>query len=267
MVDTVLFPSERSLIDLPSGGKFYPLGHPLCGQSHIEFFHMRAAEEDILTNRDYLKRDIAVEKLVHSVLVNDELKKDVNFSEILIADFSAIILNLRILAYTNDYEVSVSCPKCKETSKYIFDLNEYKYSKYDFSNDEDVLYNEQENLFHIKIPNTKILVKIYPNTIGIQRKIKNKLLNKKNKELTNKDMYEDLIHSINDSKDLKLIDLFFKQIPAFYLKWLITVIDDINPKLSLSQNFECKHCGYEEEIEPPFTTSFLFVQKINRKKT
>ena len=42
------FVRPTSLVSLPSGGKFYPEGHPLHGVGEIEVRHMTTAEEDIL---------------------------------------------------------------------------------------------------------------------------------------------------------------------------------------------------------------------------
>jgi hypothetical protein len=259
------FPTDTSLVDLPSHGKFYLPDHPLHQQQCAELIHMRGVEEDILTNRDYIKKEVAIDKLLQSLFCDSRLKEDRFYSKILFADQSAMILKTRIAAYTSDYPVTVICPRCKESVRYKFDLSKYTVKEPDYESDPNVMYNESDNTFSIKIPNTEITVKVVLATVGYHRKVKNKILNKKRKELTNKELYEDLIVSINEVSDLKLVDTFFKEIPAFYLKWLKTVLDDINPSISLVQDFTCEYCGHQDEIEPPFTTDFLFPQKLERK--
>jgi hypothetical protein len=55
-------------VDLPSQGRFYAQGHPLHGQDSIEIKQMTAKEEDILTSRTLLKKGVALDKLIESLL-------------------------------------------------------------------------------------------------------------------------------------------------------------------------------------------------------
>ncbi len=261
------FPVHQDLVDLPSKGQFYAKDHPLYGQSCVEIGHIRGPEEDILTNKDYLRRDIAVDKLLQSLIVNDALKDDKVYNQLLIADQLAMITKARITAYTYDYACSIRCPSCRETSNFVFDLRKYAVKYPDIAADKDVSYDEETNQFIVNIPNTKISLRILPYTVDTQRKIKAKLLAKKDKTLTKKERYEDVIFSINEETDRKYVAEFFKVAPAFYLKWLETVIEDINIQISFEQQFVCKSCQFEQDLEPPFTVDFLYTPKMNRKKT
>lgn len=263
-ITELVFPNSPELVDLPSRGKYYSLEHPLHEQSCVEIIQMRAIEEDILTNKDLLRRELAIDKLVQSILIDERVKNEKNFLQLLVADQAAIVLKARISAYTWEYPVSITCPKCAETVKFKFDLRKSSAQNVVFQEDENVKYLEESNTFSITIPDTQINVIVRPATIGTQRKIKNKVLNKKKKELTNKEQLEDLIVSINGSSDVRIIDEFFKQIPAFYLSWFKAVLQDINPRLSLLQEFTCENCGHIEDMEPPFTTDFLFTPKMKR---
>lgn len=262
----LLFPVHTDLIDLPSKGRFYSIDHPLCGQNSIEIGQMRGVEEDILTNRDYIKKDLVIDKLLSSLIQDSKLKEDRYFSKILVADQSAMILNARITAYTWEYPVALICPRCGESVKFCFDLRKYTVKDPDYQDDDRVVYNENDNTFDLTLPDTEITVKVNLSTIGIQRKLRNKLLGGKKKDLNNKDQLEDIIVSINGSNDVRLIDSFFKTIPAYHLNWFKSTLDDINPSLSLIQNFECSSCGHSDDIEPPFSTDFLFPPKLKKKK-
>ena len=48
------FVVATEIVDLPSGGNFYPEGSPLHGVESIEVKHMTAKDEDILVNRSYI---------------------------------------------------------------------------------------------------------------------------------------------------------------------------------------------------------------------
>ena len=52
------------LVDIPSKGKFYPPEHPLHNKDQIEIRHMTAKDEDILVNQSYLKKGVAIDKLL-----------------------------------------------------------------------------------------------------------------------------------------------------------------------------------------------------------
>ena len=55
------FPTE--MVDLPSKGLVYPQDSALAS-GKIEMKYMTAKEEDILTNQNYLKQGIVLEKLL-----------------------------------------------------------------------------------------------------------------------------------------------------------------------------------------------------------
>ena len=59
------FPTEE--VTLPSQGLLYPEGNPLR-KGVIEMKYMTAREEDILTNQNYIKRGIVIDKLLISNL-------------------------------------------------------------------------------------------------------------------------------------------------------------------------------------------------------
>lgn len=263
----LVFPVYSDMVDLPSGGKFYPKDHPLYGQTSVEIKQIRGPEEDILTNKDYLRRDIAVDKLLLSLLKNDQLKQEAVYNQILIADQLMMINQARMTAYTYDYNCSIRCPSCKNTSVFKFDLRKSKVVIPDLSEDKEVKYDEETNQFVVSLPDTKVVLRLLPYTIGTQKAIKNKLLAKKDKILTKKERYEDIVFSINDETDKKYIAEFFNVVPAFYLKWLEAVIEDINISVSFEQQFVCSTCQHEEDLEPPFTADFLYTPKIQRKKS
>lgn len=258
------FPVGKDIVDLPSKGNFYKQGHPFCGQTCTEILHMRGHEEDIIANRDYIRREIVLDKLLLSILCDPSLKDEKVFNDILIVDQAKLILQARISAYTWEYPVTLTCPKCREVVKFTFDLRKSKTVDPSFENDSNIKYLLDENLFEITIPDTTIVIKVKPLTIGVQKRFKNKLLSRKKKDISLREKYEDILVSINGINDPRIYDQFFKSIPAFYLKWFEAVLEDINPKLSLEQQFECENCGYLEDLEPPFSTDFLFTPKLTK---
>lgn len=260
----MLFPVGTDVVELPSRGQFYTIDHPLHGQNAVEIYHMRGQEEDILTNLDYLKRGLTLDKLVQSLLINSELKKSIFYDSILAADRNAILLAARITAYTWEYPVNIRCSACGVFSEYNFDLRQRKdYAGYP-GDGENVQYIPETNNFVLLFDNG-IVVTLRPKTVDVENKIAKKLMNKKKKDVTNKDLYEDLIVNINGISHPKIIDSFFNQVPAKVLNWFKTVVGEINPDIDLTQNYICKECGHDEQIDPPFTTDFLFPNRKRKK--
>jgi hypothetical protein len=89
------FPTE--MVELPSKGLLYPEGHPLA-EGKIEMKYMTAREEDILTNQNYIKQGIVIDKLLQSMIITK-----VNYDDILVIDKDAIMIAARVLGYGKDY--------------------------------------------------------------------------------------------------------------------------------------------------------------------
>ena len=60
------FPTEE--IELPSRGLIYPKENPLSS-GKLEMKYMTAKEEDILTNQNYIKQGVVVDKLLKSLII------------------------------------------------------------------------------------------------------------------------------------------------------------------------------------------------------
>lgn len=82
------FPTE--IVDLPSEGKFYSSDNPLS-KGNIELKYMTAKEEDILTSQNLLKRGIAIDKLLESLIVD----KSIDLNTMLVGDKNALIFAVR----------------------------------------------------------------------------------------------------------------------------------------------------------------------------
>ena len=125
------FPTE--MVELPSKGLIYPEDSPLRS-GKVEMKYMTAREEDILTNQNYIKQGIVLDKLLKSLIVSK-----IDYDELILGDKNAILVAARILGYGKDYnfkykgeQVSVDLSECPlryidETS--VTDgVNEFKYT-------------------------------------------------------------------------------------------------------------------------------------------
>ena len=155
-MSNVTFPTE--VIDLPSGGKFYPEGHPLrSGQ--VELKYMTAKEEDILTSTNLIQKGIVLDKLMDSLIVT----KGVTHEDFLLGDLNAVMVASRILGYGKDYPVNVTCPKCSTSAEHVTDLTQLETKELD--NTEPVII----------LPVSKKTVKVRLMTRKIEKEIQQEL--------------------------------------------------------------------------------------------
>ena len=111
------FPTE--VIDLPSRGLLYPEDSALSS-GKVEMKYMTAKEEDILTNANYIKNGVAIDKLLESLIVTPGIK----LNDILIGDKNAIMLAARILGYGAEYEVKMIHPETGKEEAGIINLSD-----------------------------------------------------------------------------------------------------------------------------------------------
>ena len=90
------FPTEE--VELPSKGLVYPKDNPLSS-GKIEMKYMTAKEEDILTNQNYIKQGVVIDKLLKSLIISK-----VNYDDLIVGDKNAVLIAARILGYGKDYD-------------------------------------------------------------------------------------------------------------------------------------------------------------------
>ena len=145
------FVVPTEFIELPSQGKFYPEGHPLHGEDSIEIRQMTAKEEDMLTSRTLLKKGVALDRVISSLIVNKSIDPD----SLLVGDRNAIIIATRVSGYGNMYETKVYCPNCGTKQDYSFDLNQANI--YDGADAKDLgVKTNDDGTFNITLPRTGV---------------------------------------------------------------------------------------------------------------
>ena len=73
-------------VSLPSKGLLYPESSPLA-KGEIEMKYMTAKEEDILTNANYIRQGVVIDKLLQSLIVTP-----IDYNELLVGDKNAILI-------------------------------------------------------------------------------------------------------------------------------------------------------------------------------
>jgi len=116
MEEKFKYPTEQ--IDLPSKGLLYPESSPLS-KGVVEMKYMTAKEEDILTNVNFIRQGVVIDKLLQSMIVTP-----IDYNELLNGDKNAILIAARILGYGKDYEFMLGNPETGESEKATADLTQ-----------------------------------------------------------------------------------------------------------------------------------------------
>ena len=121
------------IVSLPSKGLLYPETSPLA-KGEIEMKYMTAKEEDILTNANYIRQGIVIDKLLQSLIVTP-----IDYNELLVGDKNAIMIAARVLGYGKDYNftyngkevtVDLSVLEDKKVDESLFNrgVNEFSFT-------------------------------------------------------------------------------------------------------------------------------------------
>lgn len=242
-------------IDLPSKGRFYPVEHPLHGKDTIEVKQMTAKEEDILTSRSLLKKGVALDKLIESLLVN----KNINPDSLTVEDRNAIIVSARISGYGPEYNTMVTCPSCNTKSKFSFDLSQKLPSSEDEEASPDFQLNERGQ-FQIELPVTKWKVVCRALNGYDEKKIfqSNEVKKKSLGDSTLVEQFKLLIVSIQGVTDPDTLQTAIMSLPAGDSRFLRKTYSQIVTPLDLKQTFTCSSCEYEADMEVPLSADFFW---------
>ena len=240
------------LVELPTKGLFYPEGHPLHNKQEIEIKSMTAKEEDLLVNKSLLKKGIALDRVLQSVIVD----KSIRLEDLFVGDKNAIIVATRTMAYGSEYNTNVSCPECMAGQKYKFDLEDKTISYLDEIEEDEVEVTDRGTLI-FTLPKTRATVEAKLLNGHDEASLFGRGQNKK-KELSLTDQFKAYVVSVNNVTDKNLINQFIDVMPAYDSKFLRETYSKVIPNIDLTQHFECSNCGHSQEMEVPFTVEFFW---------
>ena len=239
------FPSE--VIDLPSEGKLYPEGHPLKN-GKIEIKYMTAKEEDILTSQNLVKKGLAIDTLLKSLIVT----KDVNLDDLILGDKNAVMVAARVLAYGPEYLCSVTNPKTGEVFDHTFNLAECPFNK--------LPDNVTENKFTVELPLCKKTIEFKILTgkdeMEIEKELKNlkKIPGQISRELTTR--LKHIIISVDGDNSPAIINNFVENMLARDSLHFRNEIKKVQPDIELKQHIEVG--GETVEVDIPMTVGFFW---------
>lgn len=244
------FPTE--VINLPSKGWFYPETSPLA-KGTLELKMMTAKEEDILTSQNLIEKNIVLDKLLDAVIIDKTIKAE----EMLICDRNAAFYALRRLAYGDDYEANVTCPRCGKESEVHIDLSTVDNRPFDFDK-----YPKGQNEFSFTLPHSKIeityklLTKKDEDSITRELETAAKISKEVSREITTRLTH--LILSFNGDRDKMHIRKFVSEEllskDSLALRRHLRTMPDIESKFM----FNCSKCNLEREEDTPMGVGFFW---------
>ena len=249
--------SSTEMVELPSGGKFYPPGHALHGKDSVEIRFMTARDEDTLTSPTLLKKGLALDKFIQNILVD----QSINIDDLIISDKSAIMIAARITGYGPEYEVRVTCKDCDSEVDHEFDLSDY--GKYFVKEQSAGTPFEVQNdgTFSATLPmsgktvNLKLLTSRDESRIEKQAelKAKNKLT-----ESTTTDLLKSIVCAVDGQADKNVIAEEIENLPARDSLFIRKNYSKLIPKVEMKEEYECRYCGAESEMEVPLEATFFW---------
>lgn len=243
------FPAEE--VTLPSKGLLYPEGSPLR-KGVIEMKYMTAKEEDILTNANYIKNGVAIDKLLESLITTP-----INFDELLLGDKNAIMIAARILGYGKDYDIKKIHPETGLETEGVIDLTKVNDRELDES-----LVIDDKNEFEFHLPTSKVDITFKFLTHGDERKIDNEIkglekINKIPSEGTIK--LKHIITSVNNDYTQKAVrDFVENTLLARDARALRKYLNSITPGIDLKTEVEFKDGYVESDISLPISLNFFW---------
>lgn len=245
------FKVPTETIELPSKGKCYPETNQLS-KGFVEMKYMTAREEDILTNPNLLKKGIALETVLKSLIVSP-----INYDDLLVGDRNWLFVAARILAYGSEYSFPYS--ESEESGEEIVtvDLGQIDHKKVD----EGAL--NPTNEYEFELPYSKNVVTFKLLTVADDKKIDEEIKGVKKAtgvepgRLSTRLKHQ--IVAVNGERSTKAVRDF---IDGGYLiakdsLELRKYIAKLNPDIDTNVTFTTK-TGKEVTVDLPMTGEFFF---------
>jgi len=232
--------------ELPSKGYFYDADDPLSSGT-LELRYMTASDEDILTDKQYAQKGETLDRLLKSVIVND----NVNLDTMLVGDKSAAVVATRIMAYGPQYTFSFTPPGETSSRRATIDLTDIKDKQINFD-----AYEKHQKTFEHTLPVSEDTVEFRLLRHADQRDIRfetKKLKQAGGPSPTVTLRLKHQIVSVNGSN--QDIGSYVDNMLARDSMSLRGAIDDVTPDIDMTYEYENNNGGIDSvpiSIEPDF---------------
>lgn len=243
--------SPTEFVSLPSGGRFYPEGHPLFQVEEIEIKYMSSKEEDMLASPSLINKGIVIDRMLESVILNKKIKID----DILLGDKNALIVAARITGFGENYTVTATCPKCGDVRERNFDLS--KITQKELALEEI----SEDGTVQIELPISKATITCKMLTGRDEKYLTTMAENKKKNKLPETpvtDQMKQFIVAVNGDKDKVTVARFVDSMLLRDSKFLKREYRKAIPDIVMAQEMSCEVCRSESEVDIPLGVGFFW---------
>ena len=235
------FPTE--VVELPSKGLVYPPDH-ILRSGKVEMKYMTAKEEDILTNQNYIEKNIVLDKLLESLTMG---KFDIK--DLITGDKNAILVASRVLGYGKDYTFTY------RGKEYTVDLTKLENKYFD----ETVISPKGTVRMTLPTSGTEIEFKFLSDKDEqrIQEEIEGyKKINKDaSPEITTR-LKTQIVSVAGNTDKSSIKDFVDNYLLASDSRALRTYVKRLSPDIDL--NYKMDVNGVVEDIDVPITLNFFW---------
>jgi hypothetical protein len=237
--------TQYEAIELPSKGKFYD---NIPGIIHIR--PMTGEEEQTLATQRLVRQGKAIDKIFQKCI-----QENISVDELLAEDRTYLLIYLRGISYTPEYDVEIKCPECEQKFSSVINLDDLNVE----SCPDDL---SQEDL-HGTLPVTGFKYS-YRMPTGVDEAEVSRHKDSRIKMFGDPEddtlLYRTavLLNNIESVTDKKELLHLLKKMPIRDVSYLRNKINNKKFGVDTTIPIICSSCSAEFEIELPLEASFFF---------
>lgn len=244
-------------VKLPSKGTFYNGNDgPQDGIVHIR--PMTGEEEQILATPRYVKKGTAI-NMIFQRCIKETIKPD----ELLSVDRTYLLIALRNISYSHEYEVEIKCPDCDKKFSHIIRLDQLMvdYCPNNFQPPlTDVLPKSNLNfIWHLPRGKDETLVTDYRE--------------KRVREYADSAVDDSLLFrvalmldNVEGVKDKTELMILLKKLPIQDISYLRSIAIDPPFGVDTKCGITCSLCYHDFDVELPLEAGFFFPRHKKKKE-
>lgn len=246
-------------IELPSKGKFYDgTDGPRDGILHVR--RMTGEEEQILATPRFVRQGKAI-----NMIFNKCIQEDFQTENLLTPDRTYLLIFLRGISYTPEYDVEVKCPHCERKFNYTIDLNQLHVDQCpDDYNPEDL---------EDTLPTTGFKFTYRLSTGADEQRVQD--YRERKMKFDDSGMGDDTLHyrnalmikDIEGLSDKNEIQKLLRVLPINDVAYLRSRINEPPFGVDTKVEIPCGNCSQDFEIDLPLEANFFFPRAKKKAQT